>query len=103
MQAVWKHGYWLSDMTVECFTGKHLHWAGFIGLPLLLLTGLFVPIVTLGALLYHRKELDRLDIRLHYGFLYRPYRSTPLVKVPDCDSRKMGSIPIIRLSTCILS
>ena len=64
-------------MTVECFTGKHLRWSGFIGIPLLLVTGLFVPLVSLGVLLYHRHTLDLDSVRLRYGFIYRPYRYDP--------------------------
>lgn len=61
-------------MTVQCFTGKHLRWSGYIGVPLLLLTGLGIPLVSLAVLLYHRHALDLTSVRLRYGFIYRPYR-----------------------------
>ena len=61
-------------MTVQCFTGKHMRWSGFIGVPLLLVTGLFVPLVTLVILMHHCHALDLTSVRLRYGFLYRPYR-----------------------------
>ena len=65
-------------MTVQCFTGKHLHWSGFIGVPLLVLTGLFMPLVTLAILMHHRRALDLTAVRLRYGFIYRPYRYVSL-------------------------
>ena len=61
-------------MTMKCFTEQHLRWSGFIGIPLLLITGLFVPLVSLGILLYHRKRLDLDGVRLRFGFIYRSYR-----------------------------
>lgn len=75
VQATWHHGYWLSDMTVKCFTGKHMRWSGFFGVPLLVITGLSMPVMSLGVLLYHRKSLDLISVRLRYGFIYQPYRS----------------------------
>ena len=74
VQATWLHGYWVSDMRMECFTGTHLHWAGIIGVPLLLLFGLGIPLVSLAVLLYHRHALDQSAISLRYAFIYRPYR-----------------------------
>ena len=73
-------------MTVECFTGKHMRWSGFIGIPLLLVTGLFVPLVSLGVLLYHRRTLDLDSVRLRYGFIYRPYRYPSFDVVSLCTT-----------------
>ena len=101
MQASWHRGYWLNDMTVQCFTGRHLRWSGFLGIPLLLITGLFVPLVSLGILLYHRKALDQARVRLRYGFIYRPYRHalsmTPITFDSNCI---LGLDPVL---TCASS
>ena len=61
-------------MTVPCFTGGHMHWAGGIGVPFILLTGVGIPLVLLSTLLYHRKRLDLVPVRMRYGFIYQPYR-----------------------------
>ena len=74
VQATWGRGYWLSDMSVQCFTGAHLRWAGFLGIPLVLVTGLGIPLISLSVLLYHRKKLDQTKVRMKYGFIYQPYR-----------------------------
>lgn len=62
-----------------------MRWSGFIGVPLLLLTGLSIPLVSLGILLYHRRALDDASVRLRYGFIYRPYRSAALEKLLTLD------------------
>lgn len=74
LQATWPAGYWVSDMTIQCFEGAHLRWAGVIGVPLLLLTGVGIPLASLSVLLYHRRRLNLVPIRLRYGFMYQPYR-----------------------------
>lgn len=75
IQATWHRGYWLSDMSMECFTGQHMRWSGFLGVPLLVITTLSMPLISLGLLLYHRGSLDLTSVRLRYGFIYSPYRS----------------------------
>ncbi|KAL3155043.1 hypothetical protein ABBQ38_011563 [Trebouxia sp. C0009 RCD-2024] len=74
-RATWHRGYWLSDMSMECFTGQHMRWSGFLGVPLLVITTLSMPLISLGLLLYHRGSLDLTSVRLRYGFIYSPYRN----------------------------
>lgn len=38
VQANWHNGYWLPDMTVQCFTGWHQRLAIILGTPLMALT-----------------------------------------------------------------
>jgi hypothetical protein len=67
-------GYWVSDITQQCFVGYHKGWALGLGLPSVLLWCIVVPIAMgLGLFLCRSKaESDR--FREHFGFLYRSYK-----------------------------
>lgn len=51
-----------------------MRWSGFLGVPLLMISALSMPLISLGLLLYHRGSLDLTSVRLRYGFIYWPYR-----------------------------
>ena len=51
-----------------------MHWAGGIGVPFIVVTGVGMPLVLLSTLLYQRKRLDLVPVRMRYGFIYQPYR-----------------------------
>ncbi|KAL0042507.1 hypothetical protein WJX79_001789 [Trebouxia sp. C0005] len=73
-QANWHNGYWLPDMTVQCFTGWHQRLAIILGTPLMALTWLVIPLLPAALLFFHRRNLDAPRIQLQLGYIYRVYR-----------------------------
>ncbi|KAL0045512.1 hypothetical protein WJX82_008793 [Trebouxia sp. C0006] len=73
-QAAWAQGYWVSDMTLQCFTGLHLKWSMALGVPLLFLVCLVIPLLPAMLLMQHRRHLDSPSTRLSLGFIYHPYK-----------------------------
>ena len=72
-QATSPKGYWLPDMTVECWTGLHLFHALLPGVPLMIICVL-IPSLPVCLLWRGRKQLKADHIRSRLGFIYRPYR-----------------------------
>jgi hypothetical protein len=66
-------GYWVHAMQQACFEGWHLPWALGLGLPCVLLFCVATPLALLIGLTVHRSKLQHADIKMHFGFLYRPY------------------------------
>jgi hypothetical protein len=67
-------GYWVSDITQQCFAGYYKGWALGLSLPSVLLWCIAVP-VAMGLGLYlccDKAESD--SFREHFGFLYRSYK-----------------------------
>ncbi|KAL0021752.1 hypothetical protein WJX79_003206 [Trebouxia sp. C0005] len=73
-RAAWAQGYWVSDMTLPCFTGLHLKWSMALGVPLLFLVCLVIPLLPALLLMQHRTHLDSPFTRLRLGFIYHPYK-----------------------------
>ena len=73
MQARWPGGYWLPDMTMQCWTGSHRFHALLPGLPLSIICVL-IPSLPVLLLWRSRKQLQTDQIRSPVGFIYRPYR-----------------------------
>ena len=68
------HGYWVSDITQQCFAGYHWGWALGLGLPSVLLWCIAVPVALGVGLFVFRGKADSDSFREHFGFLYRSYR-----------------------------
>ncbi|DBA81321.1 TPA: hypothetical protein ACH3X2_006929 [Trebouxia sp. C0005] len=73
-RAAWAQGYWVSDMTLPCFTGLHLNGSMALGVPLLFLVCLVIPLLPALLLMQHRTHLDSPFTRLRLGFIYHPYK-----------------------------
>ena len=73
MQAQWPGGYWLPDMTMQCWTGAHRFHALLPGVPLSIICVL-IPSLPVLLLWRSRKQLQTNKIRSRVGFIYRPYR-----------------------------
>ncbi|DBA90089.1 TPA: hypothetical protein ACH3X1_003408 [Trebouxia sp. C0004] len=73
-QADWHNGYWLPDMTVQCFTGWHKRLAIILGTPLMALTWSVIPLLPAALLFLHRGNLNAPRIQLQLGYIYRVYR-----------------------------
>ena len=74
VQATWAYGYWLPDMSIECFTGWHLKLVWGLGIPLLLLCCLAIPLLPVLLLYHKRRSLTIPTTQSKLGFLYKPYR-----------------------------
>ena len=68
------HGYWVGNITQECFAGYHTGWAFGLGLPSILLWCIAVPVAMGVGLFLCRAKADEDSFREHFGFLYRNYR-----------------------------
>ena len=73
LQAAWRHGYWLSDMTVPCWTRWHVRHALPVALPMLLVCVL-IPSLPALLLFKQRKYLKSAYMRIRLGFIYQPYK-----------------------------
>jgi hypothetical protein len=67
-------GYWVSDISQQCFAGYHKAWALGLGLPSTLLWCIAVPVAMGVGLFLCQDKADRDSFREHFGFLYRSYR-----------------------------
>ena len=67
-------GYWVSDITQQCFAGYHKGWALGLGLPFILLWCIGVPVAMGVGLFLCRAKADEDSFREHFGFLYRSCR-----------------------------
>ena len=67
-------GYWVSDITQQCFSGYHKGWALGLGLPSVLLWCFAVPVAMGVGLFLCRAKADTDSFREHFGFLYRSYK-----------------------------
>jgi hypothetical protein len=69
-----KHGYFMMDLTQECWVGWHRPWALGLGIPSLILTCVVIPVGMFWLLKANASRLDELKFREHLGFLYRNYK-----------------------------
>ena len=72
------------DLDIECFQGNHWFWVIFLGLPVIILWGIYIyiyiyiiviglPLVGLFLLVKNRKHLQAFTNRVRYGFLFSGY------------------------------
>ncbi|KAG2438352.1 hypothetical protein HYH02_010808 [Chlamydomonas schloesseri] len=73
-QAVSKYGYWVRDVTQECYKGVHLHVYVPVGAVSVALVCLLPPALTTFLLLRRRHQLKELHTQQVYGFMYRKYK-----------------------------
>jgi hypothetical protein len=71
--ATW--GYWENQMSQACYEGVHRGWALAVGIPLALLLVVVWPVYLLVLLLQKRNTADEPRFAMHYGFIYRAYRT----------------------------
>ena len=74
LQANWRWGYWVPDMTVKCFHSWHLGFSVGLGLPLLLLVAVVIPFLPIFLLFKYRTRLVARSVKLRLGFVYHSYR-----------------------------
>jgi hypothetical protein len=67
-------GYWVSDITQQCFAGYHKGWVLGLGLPSIMLWCVAVPVAMGVGLFLCRAKADEDSFREHFGFFYRSYR-----------------------------
>ncbi|DBA69633.1 TPA: hypothetical protein ACH3X2_012695 [Trebouxia sp. C0005] len=73
-QARARHGYWVPDMSVQCFVGWHLKLSAGLGAPLVLLGCVVIPLLPCLLLLRQCGHLDSPDVKRRLAFLYCSYR-----------------------------
>ena len=69
------YGYWVYDMQQECLATWHKGWALGLGIPCVLIFCLGVPLAIVAGLVANKAELYEPAFRMHFGSLYRNYRS----------------------------
>ena len=74
LQANWRWGYWVPDMTVRCYSSWHLGFSIGLGVPLLLLVFVAIPFLPVFLLFKYRKRLFATSVKLRLGFIYKSYR-----------------------------
>eukprot|EP00347_Sterkiella_histriomuscorum_P005934 403354704 len=63
-----------SDLEVTCWDVQHYIYSYFVALPSIIVWGLGIPFFALILLLRVRKNLDSIETRQKFGFLYRGYK-----------------------------
>ena len=63
----------IGDLDIECFSGSHLLWAVFGGVPGLLLWVMGIPLGTWLLLREAREHLESPQVKSKYGFLFKGY------------------------------
>lgn len=74
-QATARWGYWVPDMTVQCFQGWHTVLSLGLGIPLLLLVCVGIPSLPLALLYKHPQKLNTTAVQLRLGSIYTSYKS----------------------------
>ncbi|PNH07024.1 hypothetical protein TSOC_006527 [Tetrabaena socialis] len=74
-QAAWPHGYWIRNMSQECYSGVHLRLWVPIGAVFVVLVCFGIPLLSFVVMYAHRTELDTVHVAQTYGFLYRRYNA----------------------------
>ncbi len=74
MQANWRQGYWVPDMTMECFGDWHRKLSIILGTPLMTLTWVIIPLMPTFLLFRHRFNLSAPQVQLQLGYIYRDYK-----------------------------
>lgn len=85
LQANWRWGYWVPDMTIKCYQGWHLGFSAGLGVPLLLLVAVAIPFLPAFLLFKYKTKLKETSVKIRVGFLYHSYRC-------DCSSAYGGDL-----------
>ncbi|EWS75587.1 transmembrane protein, putative (macronuclear) [Tetrahymena thermophila SB210] len=67
--------YILSNVSFVCYTEQHFYYAFVLLLPLLLMWVVILPLILFLALKRNKKNLESIQIKLKYGFLYKEYQN----------------------------
>ncbi|KXZ43648.1 hypothetical protein GPECTOR_84g324 [Gonium pectorale] len=73
-KATWRHGYWVRDMSQQCYTGVHLRLYVPIGIAAVITLCFGPPLASLLLLWRRRDELGSKNVRQRYSFLYIRYK-----------------------------
>ena len=69
-------GYYLLDnLDIECWNGKHILYSLSLAIPCIIVWVLGAPAVVLYYMYKHKHDLQEIDNKLRFGFLYNGYRS----------------------------
>jgi hypothetical protein len=69
--------FWLNEnLDIRCFDSKHNSFALVAVLPVLVIWGLFVPLLVLLYLSRKRRELSEINTKLRFGFLYNGFKQS---------------------------
>jgi hypothetical protein len=63
------------DLEIICYKGSHSIFSLGVALPSLLIWGLGIPTMALYLIYARRKDLNLIDVKSKYGFLYNGYRN----------------------------
>ncbi|KXZ43646.1 hypothetical protein GPECTOR_84g322 [Gonium pectorale] len=73
-KAAWRNGYWVRDMSQECYTGVHLRLYVPIGITAVLVLCFGPPLASLLLLWRRRAALSSKRVHQRYNFLYTRYK-----------------------------
>ncbi|KAG2446280.1 hypothetical protein HXX76_000869 [Chlamydomonas incerta] len=73
-QATWPYGYWMRDMSQQCYAGPHAAVYVPIGIAAVLLVCVAPPLASFAMLWRVRHTLDEPETQAIYGFLYLRYK-----------------------------
>lgn len=62
------------DLTVVCWKSQHLTFSFFVAIPSIIVWGFGIPLFAWILLGRNREDLDTIEIREKYGFLYNGYK-----------------------------
>jgi hypothetical protein len=62
------------DLEIICYKGRHTLFALGVALPALIIWGLGIPCIALILIYQRRNDLNLVDTKAKFGFLYNGYR-----------------------------
>lgn len=69
--------YWLvSDLDIRCWSEKHIFYSFTVALPGIIVWGLALPAIILLFIKKHKTKLNKLSVRIRFGFFYNGYRGS---------------------------
>ena len=63
-----------NDLEVECWSTEHINYSFIIAVPSILIWGFGIPFFSWLVLARNKHQLDLIEIREKYGFLYNGYK-----------------------------
>ena len=66
----------LYDLEVACWKSEHIRYSVFVAAPSLIIWGFGIPLVAWIVLSKNKKNLEMIDLREKYGFLYNGYKKS---------------------------
>jgi hypothetical protein len=107
------HSYWLTaDLSVKCWDTDHSEVVYFYAIPCIVIWCVAAPLLCLIHLVRKRKVLDRIDVRMVFGFLFHGYSRKHFyweftvvyrkILIISCSVFLSQNIPIQALTVMIL-